>query len=84
MLMTAIKAKHVEEGLQRLSLKGIRTCCRTPLLASVVSNFVNLGLDLFLMFVLGWGVAGAGKTLSSTFMSEWLSCMLPSKHYVRA
>lgn len=33
--------------------------CRTPLIAAVASNFVNLGLDCFLMFVLGWGVAGA-------------------------
>lgn len=38
----------------------MQSICRTPLVASVVSNFVNFGLDLFLMFVLGWGVAGAG------------------------
>lgn len=38
--------------------------CRTPLIAAVASNFVNLGLDCFLMFVLGWGVAGAGLATS--------------------
>lgn len=35
-------------------------------MASIISNFVNFGLDLFLMFVLGWGVAGAGKFLGSS------------------
>lgn len=40
--------------------------CRTPLIAAVASNFVNLGLDCFLMFVLGWGVAGAALATSAS------------------
>lgn len=44
--------------------------CRTPLIAAVASNFVNLGLDCYLMFVLGWGVAGAGiATTASQYAS---------------
>lgn len=50
--------------------------CRTPLIAAVTSNFINLGLDLFLMFVLGWGVAGAG-TLPEYAKQTSLAC---SKH----
>ena len=40
--------------------------CRTPLIAAVASNFVNLALDCFLMFVLGWGVAGAALATSAS------------------
>ena len=43
---------------------------KTPLLASIVANFVNLGLDLFLMFGLGWGVAGAAI---ATSVSQYIS-----------
>ena len=39
---------------------------RTPLIAAVASNLVNLGLDCFLMFVLGWGVAGAALATSAS------------------
>lgn len=40
--------------------------CRTPLIAAVASNIVNLGLDCFLIFVLGWGVAGAALATSAS------------------
>lgn len=39
---------------------------RSPLYASVLSNIVNFGLDLFLMFGLGWGVAGAALATSAS------------------
>ncbi|KAL3150527.1 hypothetical protein ABBQ32_000344 [Trebouxia sp. C0010 RCD-2024] len=45
------------------SFRGFKDT-KTPLIAAVASNFVNLGLDCFLMFVLGWGVAGAGLATS--------------------
>ena len=35
-----------------------------------MANFVNLGLDLFLMFGLGWGVAGAAI---ATSVSQYIS-----------
>ena len=35
--------------------------CRTPLIASAAANAVNLGLDLFFVFVAGWGVIGAAS-----------------------
>ena len=41
-------------------------CCRTPLLAALVSNILNLGLDFFFMFRLGWGVAGAALATSAS------------------
>lgn len=47
-----------------------KTLCRTPLFASVVANVINFGLDLFLMFVLGWGVAGAAI---ATSVSQYVS-----------
>ena len=40
--------------------------CRTPLLAALVSNILNLGLDFFFMFRLGWGVAGAALATSAS------------------
>lgn len=39
--------------------------CRTPLLASVLSNIVNFGLDIILMFGFGWGIAGAALATSA-------------------
>lgn len=42
----------------------------------MVSNFVNFGLDLFLMFVLGWGVAGAGDLLHShCHVKRWVDIL---------
>lgn len=35
--------------------------CRTPLIASAAANAVNLSLDLFFVFVAGWGVVGAAS-----------------------
>ncbi|KAA6423129.1 MAG: hypothetical protein FRX49_07116, partial [Trebouxia sp. A1-2] len=47
------------------SFRGFKDT-KTPLIAAVASNFVNLGLDCFLMFVLGWGVAGAALATSAS------------------
>ena len=35
--------------------------CRTPLIASAAQNLVNLSLDLFFVFVAGWGVVGSAS-----------------------
>ena len=52
------------------------SCCRTPLLASILSNIVNFGLDIILMFGFGWGIAGAALATSvaqyiSFFILYW-------------
>ncbi|DBB12825.1 TPA: hypothetical protein ACH3X3_005589 [Trebouxia sp. C0006] len=47
------------------SFRGFKDT-KTPLIAAVASNLVNLGLDCFLMFVLGWGVAGAALATSAS------------------
>lgn len=35
--------------------------CRTPLIASAAGNLVNLSLDLFFVFIAGWGVVGSAS-----------------------
>lgn len=42
-------------------VSGLLVCCRTPLIASAAANAVNLSLDLFFVFVAGWGVVGAAS-----------------------
>lgn len=41
-------------------------CCRTPLIAAVAANVINLGLDLILIFGFGLGVAGAALATSAS------------------
>ena len=48
---------HLEEWL---------VCCRTPLIAAVAANVINLGLDLLLIFGFGMGVAGAALATSAS------------------
>lgn len=38
--------------------------CRTPLLAGILQNLVNLGLDILLVIFAGWGVQGAAGAIS--------------------
>lgn len=50
---------------------------RTPLIAAVVSNIANFGLDMLFMFVFGWGVAGAAlATSASQYISAAIMLML--------
>jgi len=50
---------------------------RSPMVATVVANLVNIGLDVLFILVLGWGVAGAawstvvGQTLEVALLA-WL------------
>ena len=37
---------------------------RTPLVAGIAQNVVNLGLDLSLVLVAGWGVVGAAAAMT--------------------
>ena len=46
---------------------------RTPLMAMVVSTVTNIGLDLLLVAVLRWGVAGAAI---ATVIAQGLSCVV--------
>lgn len=43
--------------------------CSTPLIAAMAANFINLSLDLILIFVFGLGVAGAAiaTTISQVY-----------------
>ncbi len=50
--------------------------CRTPLFAALAANFINLALDLVLIFVLGMGVAGAA--IATTISQVRLGCRAPS------
>ncbi len=59
--------------------------CRTPLWAGILSNIVHLGLDVVLVFWLGWGVMGAAL---ATSLSHWvttlvLGAMIISKGHLR-
>ena len=60
--------------------------CRTPVVAAVASNFINLGLDFTLIFGLGWGVAGAAIATSvSQYASLLVMCrMLLKKDMLQA
>lgn len=50
-------------GLCKLS-NALMIAFRTPLLAGVAQNLVNLALDLFLIGYAGWGVRGAAAAVS--------------------
>lgn len=50
--------------------------CRTPLFAALAANFINLALDLVLIFVLGMGVAGAA--IATTISQVRLVCQVAS------
>lgn len=58
---------------------------RTPLTAGIVSNIFHLGLDILLVFGLGWGVVGAAL---ATSLSHWVTiailfAMVVKKGYLR-
>lgn len=38
--------------------------CRTPLIAGIAQNIVNLVLDVLLVSYLGWGVQGAATAIT--------------------
>lgn len=50
---------------------------RRPLVVVVVANLVNLGLDLLLVFGLGWGLAGvaAATVAAEVIIAVWLVVM---------
>ena len=50
--------KRSVEASQRSFLR------RTPLLAGILQNLVNLGLDILLVVFAGWGVKGAASAIS--------------------
>ena len=54
-------------------LRGLQDT-RTPLLVVVCMNLLNIGLNLALVFGLGWGVAGAatGTVISQFLAAAWL------------
>mmetsp|Transcript_17433 Transcript_17433/g.52263 ORF Transcript_17433/g.52263 Transcript_17433/m.52263 type:complete len:588 (-) Transcript_17433:751-2514(-) len=52
------------------SFRGSRDTV-TPLIAAMAANFINLSLDLILIFVFGLGVAGAAI---ATTISQYVSC----------
>eukprot|EP00887_Chlorella_sp_A99_P007431 scaffold2.g7431.t1 len=45
----------------------------TPLMAGLISNVVHVGLDVVLVFALGWGVVGAAL---ATSLSHWLTLLI--------
>lgn len=60
-------------------------CHRTPLKSSLISNSVNLSMDLFLVFVAGMGIAGAGwaTTLSQCAAAGFLASRLLGRGLLR-
>ena len=46
---------------------------RTPLVAGLISNVFHLAADVVLVFVMGWGVAGAAL---ATSLSHWLTLVI--------
>lgn len=54
--------------------------CRTPLLAAAIANFSNLGMDLFFIYGLKMGIAGAAL---ATSFSQYLSIAVLGNMLVR-
>ncbi|MPZ52213.1 MAG: MATE family efflux transporter [Acidimicrobiia bacterium] len=54
---------------------------RRPLLVVIIANLVNLGLNIFLVFGLGWGLAGvaASTVAAEIIIAVWLGLMIPGR-----
>ena len=48
-----------------------RSWHRTPLIAGILQNLVNLGLDILLVVFAGWGVRGAAWAISVAQAMLW-------------
>lgn len=60
-------------SMQVLSTHFTILLYRTPLLAGIISNIIHLGLDIALVFGLGWGVSGAAL---ATSLSHWVTLLI--------
>ena len=84
-LCVCVKLGIVSEVCVRSLTFGTAAWCRTPLIASAAANAVNLSLDLFFVFVAGWGVVGAATaaTVGQYVGLATMLCMLCWKGVLR-